>query len=179
MEESMTDQPDEWVRVHLPGGLSVPVRKGSPVEAVFGAPSSPTSPPWKMQWSIGFLGDFLWMNLPESRPFLAELLTKELSEAIELDMQLYPVGPLDIASDALWHPLIEPALDADPMDVHGVARLLRIVREAYTLDPPPWENTRYALRVYVLENLDVPEYISTVERIDGELFDIIRSEIGS
>lgn len=175
----MHEQQDDWVRVHLPGGPTLPVRKGSPVEAVLGAQPATASPPWKMQWSIGFLGDFLWVNLPECRPFLAERIRAEVEDAIDLDRELQPVGPLDIAGDVLWYPLLQPALDAEPMDEERVARLLRVVREAFALEPPAWEDSRYGLRVYVLENLDVPEYISTVERLDPPLFDVIRNEIGS
>ncbi|MEU4740443.1 hypothetical protein AB0G02_08210 [Actinosynnema sp. NPDC023658] len=175
----MHEQQDDWVRLHLPGGPSVPVRKGSPVEAVFGDRQATASPPWRMQWSVGFLADFLWMALPECRPFLAERIRAEVEDAIDLDRELQPLGPLDIAGDVLWYPLIQPALDADPMDEERVARLLRAVREAFALEPPAWEDSRYGLRVGVLENLDVPQYISTVERIDPALFVMIRNEIGS
>ncbi|MGW6933591.1 hypothetical protein ACWGE0_26285 [Lentzea sp. NPDC054927] len=137
------------------------------------------SPPWKMQWSIGLLGDFLWMNLPESRPFFAERIAAEVEEAIELDRELQPLQPMDTARDVLWYPLIQPALDADPMDEEWVSRLLRVVREAWELEPPPWEDTRYGLRVYVLENLDVPDYLPIVERLDPALHAAIRNEIGS
>ncbi len=170
----MAEQQDDWVQVHLPGGPSVPVRRGSPAEAVFsGRPNAPT-PAWRMQWSTGFLGDFLWMTLPECRPIFADRIKAELEDAIDLGRELQPIGPLDIACDVLWYPLVRPALNADPMDEEWVTRLLRVVREAFELEPPPWEDTRYGLRVYVLENLDVPEYIATVKRLDPALFALIR-----
>jgi hypothetical protein len=134
--------------------------------------------PGKMHWSIGLLGDFLWLNLPECRPFFAARINAELEEAIEHDRELQPVQPMDIADHVLWQPLIQPALDAEPMDEEQVIRLLRIVREAWELEPPPpWENTRYGLRVYVLERLDVPEYLPVVERLDPVLHWAFRNEI--
>ncbi|NKE61039.1 hypothetical protein FXN61_31355 [Lentzea sp. PSKA42] len=171
----MSEQDDDRVWIHLPGGPAVPVRGGSPLEAAF----SSSDPGEKMSWSLGLLGDFLWRNLPECRPFFAERLKHEIDEAIEQDRELHAVWPLEIACDVLWYPLIRPALDADPMDEELVARLLRIVREAWALEPPPWEDTRYGLRVYVLENLDVPEHISVVERLDPVLHQVIRNEIGT
>ncbi len=176
-ERFMAEQ-DDRVRVHLPGGPSGPVRRGSPVEAAFN--TSPATPPTtKMQWSIGFLGDFLWMNLPESRPFFAEQIRAAVEEAIDHDRELQPLQPMDIADHILWQPLIEPALDAEPTDEEWVTGLLRIVREAWELEPPPWEDTRYGLRVYVLERLDVPDYLPIVERLDPGLYAAIRNEIGS
>ncbi|MFS8104479.1 hypothetical protein LFM09_45970 [Lentzea alba] len=136
-------------------------------------------PPRRMRWSIGLLGDFVWMSLPESRPFFAERIMAEVEEAIDHDRELQPIQPMDTARDVLWYPLIQPALDARPMDEQWVARLLRVVREAWELEPPPWEDTRYGLRVYVLENLDVPDYLPVVERLDPALYAAIRSEIGS
>ena len=142
-------------------------------------PSPPRKQHRQMQWSIGLLGDFVWMNLPESRPFFAGRIAAEVEEAIDHDRELQPIQPMDTARDVLWYPLIQPALDAEPMDEEWVARLLRVVREAWELEPPPWEDTRYGLRVYVLENLDVPDYLPIVERLDPALCAAIRTEIGS
>lgn len=142
-------------------------------------PSPPRQKHRQMQWSIGVLGDFVWMNLPEARPFLAERIAAEVEDAIDHDRELQPVQPMDTARDVLWYPLIQPALDAEPMDEEWVARLLRVVREAWELEPPPWEDTRYGLRVYVLENLDVPDYLPIVERLDPALHAVIRNVIGS
>lgn len=164
---------DDHVRIQLSGGVSVPVRAGSPLAAAF----SPPGPSGQMQWSIGVLGDFLWLNLPECRPFFAEQIKAEVEQAIEHDRGLWPIQPMDIADYVLWQLLIGPALDARPMDEQWVTRLLRIVREAWELEPPPWENTRYGLRVYVLERLDVPEYLPVVERLDPALHAAIRHEI--
>ncbi|MCP2249651.1 hypothetical protein [Lentzea aerocolonigenes] len=174
----MAEKEDDWVRIQLPGGSSVPVRRGSPVEAAFGTSPVP-APTDRMQWSIGLLGDFLWLNLPECRPFFAEQIKAEVEQAIDHDRELRPLQPMDIADYVLWQPLIEPALEARPMDEQWVSRLLRVVREAWELEPPPWEDTRYGLRVYVLERLDVPEHLPVVERLDPALYAAIRAEIGS
>ena len=130
-----------------------------------------------MQWSLGLLGDFVWMNLPESRPFFAEQIGAEVEQAIDHDRDLWPIQPMDIADYVLWQPLIRPALDAEPMDEAWVTRLLGVVRQAWELEPPPWEDTRYGLRVYVLERLDVPDYLRVVERLDPALHAAIRAEI--
>lgn len=72
---------DEWRRVELPDGKSFPVRRNSPLDAAFPEDAAPT-PDMPMTWSLGLLGDLMWMRLPETRPFLAELITSELEHAM-------------------------------------------------------------------------------------------------
>lgn len=58
----------------------------------------------------------MWMRLPETRRFLARLMTKEVEAAIDRDCELMLLAG-DIASAASWHPVMCPALGACPHSI--------------------------------------------------------------
>lgn len=167
------DMADGWRRVELPGGTSFSARRDSPVDAAFAEGATP-APDVPMTWSLGVLGDLMWMRLPESRPFLAELITSEVAEAIEYGRGLMLlVG--EIVPDALWHPVMRPALDDYPRTRDRVVAQLGMVREAYLADHPDRDATRGALQNYVLYNLQERRYLTIVEEVDPELAALIHS----
>lgn len=167
----MSRPPDEWVLRRLPGGGSVPVRPGSPADAVFG--TSDTGPQWTMEMSLGYLGDLVWLRLPEARPFLADRVVRELEDAITVGRELRRLTALSIASDVLWSPLLRRTLDSAPLDRDLVARCLALVREAYVSESSN-DEVRDALLSYVLDGLGSPEYRPVVEEIDEEFFEVVQ-----
>lgn len=75
----------------------------------------------------------MWMRLPETRRFLARLMTKEVEAAIDRDCELMLLAG-DIASAASWHPVMCPA----PVPVHTAlskAWTLSLVRSCV----PRWD----------------------------------------
>jgi len=129
-----------------------------------------------MELSLGHLGDLVWMRLPEARPLLAELMEREVQDAINIGRGLNLLDSSSIAADVLWSPLMSRALEEDPLDRPKVARYLAVVREAYVADRPEAEHTRYALRTYVLESLAATRYRSVVEELDNDLFEIVQRD---
>ncbi|MEJ2853424.1 MULTISPECIES: hypothetical protein [unclassified Saccharothrix] len=168
------DPGGEWKEVRIPGGPSVPVRKGSPIDAVFGE-AAPKSSPQRMPWSLGSLGDHLWLRLEEARPRLAELVHEELDRAIEEHRPLRPLDPFTIASDVVRYGLLEPAFARYPESAEQLARYLSVVREGYTEDEPGGY-MRHALGSYVLDWLAAPQYLPMVEQLDRALHDILIAE---
>jgi hypothetical protein len=130
-----------------------------------------------MELSLGFLGDLVWMRLPEARPLVAKRIEGEVIDAITIGRELQQLTSMSIASDVLWSPLLRRALEESPLDKEKVARFLAVIREAYLADRPEGEYTQYALRTYVLEWLAQPEYLSIVEDIDRDLHDIIMRDV--
>ncbi|MPZ81400.1 MAG: hypothetical protein GEV28_13750 [Actinophytocola sp.] len=131
-----------------------------------------------MTWSLGLLGDLMWMRLPETRPFLAQRIARAVEDAIDQRRELWLlVG--DIVTGALWRPVMCPTLDDYPRTRDRVAAQLRVVREAYLADHPDQDATRYMLMHYVLYNLQEPEYRRIVEEVDPELASLMDSVMGS
>jgi hypothetical protein len=156
---------DEWRRVQLPDGKSFPVRAGSPLDAAFSGDDPPQIP---MPLSLGVLGDLMWTRLPETRPYLAEHITREVADALEEDRELMLlVGSL--VPDALWHPVMAPTLDAYPRTRDRVAAQLAVVREAYLTDDQDQTATQSALESYVFDYLRYPPYREIVEQVDPAL----------
>lgn len=125
-----------------------------------------------MRMSLGYLGDLVWLRLPEARPFLAERVVRELEDAITADREPRHVTALSIASDVLWSPLLRRTLDASPLDRELVARCLAVVREAYVSESSN-DEVREALLVYVFDGLGSSEYRPVVEEIDREFFEVV------
>lgn len=131
---------EERRRVELTDGKSFPVRRDSPLDAAFPESTASTSDV-PMTWSLGRLGDLMWMRLPEPRPFLAELITSELQHAMNARRELtLLVG--DVVTDALWHPVMRPTLDGYPRTRDQVAAQFQVVREGYLADRPDQDATR-------------------------------------
>ncbi|MFI7674621.1 hypothetical protein [Actinophytocola sp. NPDC049390] len=167
---------EEWRRVESAGGNSFPVRRDSPLDAAFPEATAPTSDV-PMTWSLGRLGDLMWMRLPEARPLLAKLITSELEHAMNARSELMLlVG--DIVTDALWRPLMCPTLDDYPRTRDQVARQFQVVREGYLADHPDQDATREMLVDYVFYNLQEPKYLAIVEEVDPELAALIQSVMG-
>ena len=165
---------NEWRYVRLRSGRSIVARRGSPVDAAFpddevGEPE----PGIPMPLSLGFLGDLLWMRLPETRPFLAERIRRAVEDAIDSDRELWRLTPGEIAPDALWWPVLKPALEAYPASHGSLVRQLAVVREAYLAEGPEQEPIRYALDAYVFDWLRTPEHLSVVRTVDPELANLI------
>lgn len=161
---------DGWRRVELPGGASFPTRRGSPIDAAFTQPPglAPMTP------SLGVLGDLMWTRLPETRPYLADRLTREVEDALDAGRPLaLLVG--DLVPDALWHPVLRPTLDDHPRTRDGLAVQLAVVREAYLAEHPDQAATRYALVHYVFGYLWEPRYRAIVEEVDAALAALVAS----
>lgn len=180
----MTDQnpyhvpmADEWRRVELPNGTSFLARRNSPADAAFPEGGTPT-PDVPMTWSLGLLGDLMWMRLPETRPFLAERIARAVEDAIDQNDELILLLG-SIVPDALWHPVMRPTLDDYPRTKDRVAAQLRVVREAYLAEHPDQDATRGTLEDYVLYNLQEPEYRRIVEEVDPELASLMDSVMGT
>jgi hypothetical protein len=75
-----------------------------------------------MGLSLGFLGDLVWMRLPEARPFVAKRIEREIDAAITAGRELRQLTSSSIASDVLWWPLLSRALDESPLDRQKVGR---------------------------------------------------------
>jgi len=166
----MGQSPEDWVIRHLPGGGSVPVRPGSPVDAVFGAADPGAGR--TMELSLGYLGDLVWLRLPEARPLVADQVARELDDAMAMGRELRHPTALNIVSDVLWTPLLRRLLESSPLDRELLARCLAVIREAYTSEESN-DEVRDALLVYVMDGLRAPDYLSIVEDVDRELFEII------
>ncbi|MFC4856928.1 hypothetical protein [Actinophytocola glycyrrhizae] len=165
---------EHWRRVDLPNGTSVPVRRNSPADAAFSHDVTALGSGVPMSWSLGTLGDLMWMRLPETRPFLAERIARAVQDAIDQDDELILlVGP--VAADALWHPVMRPALDSYPNTKDRVAAQFLVVGEAYLADHPDWDARRGALENYVFSNLQEPEYRHIVEEVDPALASLIEA----
>lgn len=143
-----------------------PVRPGSPLAAIFAAPSPPSVP---MPWSLGVLGDLLWTRLPETRPLLAELMIRQIEDAVEYDRELLPVQEGDMVPNALWHPVLKPALERFPADRDHLAEQLSVAFDAYQAEGPDRDAVRYALQVYLFEWLLEPAYIGIVTELHPDL----------
>lgn len=161
----MNRPPHEWVSRPLPGGGTVPVRRGSPADAAFSVPPGPPGPD---HLSLGPLGDLLWHRLPEARPLLVERVVRELEDAIALDREPRHPGAWSVVSDVLWSPLLRRALEATPQDRTLLARYLAVVREAYASGDV---EVREALSSYVLDGLR--SYLPLVAELDRELHDLV------
>ncbi|MFI5611662.1 hypothetical protein [Amycolatopsis sp. NPDC051903] len=164
----------DWRRVDLPGGRSFQARRGSPVDAAFPERGDVTDVP--MSWSLGVLGDLMWMRLPETRPFLAERIAREVEDAMTTGGELVMlVG--SIVPDALWHPVMKPTLNNYPRTKDRVAAQLRVVLEAYRAEHPDRDATRYAIEQYVFIYLQDPPYRAIVEEVDPELASVVTSRV--
>ncbi|MEV6896491.1 hypothetical protein [Amycolatopsis sp. NPDC051372] len=162
---------DTWRRVELPGGRSFQARRDSPVDAAFPEHGDADVP---MPWSLGMLGDLMWMRLPETRPILAEHIAREVEDAMDAGRELMMlVG--SIAPDALWYPVMEPTLEAYPHTRDRVAAQLMVVWEAYHAEHPDRDATQYALEQYVFINLQYPPYRGIVEEILPDLATLLAS----
>jgi hypothetical protein len=168
---------DGWRTVRFPSGLGLPVRSGSPLDAAFSQDAEERSAAGPMELSLGYLGDLVWMRLPEARPLLADRIEREVQDAINIGRGLNHLSASGIAADVLWSPLMRRALEEDPLDRAAVARYLAVVREAYVADRPDAEHLRYALRTYVLESLAEARYRAVVEELDDELFKIVQRDV--
>lgn len=132
-----------------------------------------------MPWSLGHLGDLMWMTLPETRPFLAAQIVSEVEDALEYGRQLGPLLPGTLASHALWHPVMRPALDEYPNSRDRVAGHLRFLYEVYkSVEPDQTESpdqlaTREALDSYVIDWLREPAYREIVDEVVPELAALI------
>jgi hypothetical protein len=169
------DMDGSWRDVELPGGVRFPVRQGSPLDAAFTG-SEPQVP---MRWSLGLLGDLMWSRLPETRQFIAEQLIREIEGALETGRGLLPVLVGSLVPDALWHPVMRPALDDYPASRDSVAEQLQVVYEAYLAEDPDQAATRYALVHYVFGWLQEPAYQRIVDELHPELAALINQVMAS
>jgi len=144
----------------------------SPIDVVRQPLDKPDVP---MQWSLGLLGDMMWMRLPESRPFLARLIATEVETAIENDHELMLLPDM-IVIDALRNPVLRPALDDFPRTKRHLAAILCVIREAYMMENLP--GARVTLENYVLEELQSPVYWPIVREVDPQLASLIETEFG-
>ncbi|QRP42709.1 hypothetical protein [Amycolatopsis sp. FDAARGOS 1241] len=141
----------DWRRVELPG-RSFQARPGSPVDAAFPERGDVTDVP--MSWSLGVLGDLMWMRLPEARPILAEGIADEVENAMDAGRVLILlVG--DLVTD-LWHRVMEPTLNNFPRTKERVAAQLRVVLEVYRAEHPDQDTTRYMIEQSVFIYLQEP-----------------------
>jgi hypothetical protein len=165
---------DEWRNADLGNGRVVPVRRGSPLDAAFPEGEVRRLPANSaMPWSLGLLGDMMWMRLPETRPFLAKLIESELEDAISAGREL--MRPLlgCVVPDALWHPVMKPALKDFPRSRERLEEMCRVVLDAFQADPSDKDGVRYALVHYVLGWLDEPEYRVVIEEVNPELAELV------
>jgi hypothetical protein len=127
----------------------------------------------RMAWSLGTeLADLLWMLVPEARPALVELFTKELSEGERYDRFLTPPTHAEVC-DALYLDVLLPAVSdiAGQRDV--VRRCLAVLhRVIHTADGDfRWETVdRHIVRSLEREGFrDLlteihPEFMALVHR---------------
>lgn len=87
----------------------------------------------RMSWSLGTeLADLLWMLVPEARPTLVELFTKELDEGQRYDRFLTPPTHAEVC-DALYLDLLLPAV-SDTTGQRDVVRRCLAVLHRVVLD---------------------------------------------
>ena len=153
-----------------------PVNPGSPLAAVFGGQRD-SALPVPMPWSLGVLGDLMWTRLPETRPLLADRLVRTIEDAVEYGRELIPLLAGEIVTEALWWPLLKPALEAYPADRERLTGLLSVVFDAHQADGPDQNGIRYALHVYVLEYLSDPGCREIVAELHPDLAALVAREV--
>ena len=146
----------------------------SPVDVARSLP--PVEPDAPMQWSLGPLGDLMWLRLPETRPFLAQQLISTIETALRNEWDLYLL-PVDIVVECLWQPVMIPALEEFPRSKDRLGAQLEVVRDAYTANHRD-AGTNDTLVDYVFYNLREPKYWKIVKEVDPETASLIESEFG-
>ncbi|KAA2249535.1 hypothetical protein F0L68_39270 [Solihabitans fulvus] len=132
-----------------------------------------------MSWSLGTFGDLLWLNVDESRQFVAKLVSREIEEAVEYGRELSLISHDGLLRDAFWFPLLKPALDLASSDAERLEGLLDFVVFAYTEGVRGDSYAREVLQEEILDRIAETSYITTVKRVSPELFQIIEVSSGS
>jgi hypothetical protein len=165
----------EWRNYTLENGREVVVRRGSPVDAAFelAADSGKSGPGLAMQWSLGALGDLLWMRLPEARPLLAKRIERAVEDSIESDSELRTLTVGEIVTEVLG-PVLMSTLAAHPEKQTELTGQLNVVKDAYRLESWDHDTIRYMLDAFTFELLRTPQHRSIVAELDPELAGLIR-----
>jgi hypothetical protein len=130
-----------------------------------------------MQWSLGVLGDLMWLRLPETREAIAKLLVEEIESAVHNERELRPLTAGQFVLDALWWPAIEPAFERFPTDRSQLAVQLQVVFEAYGADGPNQDAIREAFESYVFGYLGRSPYREIVAELHPELATLVAREV--
>lgn len=119
-----------------------------------------------MLWSLGRLGDLLWMRFPQSREFLVDLVQDEMSNAIEQERQLQKVSSYELASWFYWT-LLRPALD--DKDVDNLRDILQTLDDAISDKEENGGMTEEAMTLRVIRNLSISSDIPAIRALHPNL----------
>ncbi|MFB9907812.1 hypothetical protein [Allokutzneria oryzae] len=93
------DDPEEWV-VREWEGDEIPVRAGGFLDNMISGPDDNSYEKQlergTMSWSLGDLGDILWMMVPELRPVISELAREEFEKAITYNRYLHELSRAEL-----------------------------------------------------------------------------------
>jgi hypothetical protein len=128
-----------------------------------------------MPWSLGPIGDMVWIFLPGCRAGLAALATRQLQSDLDDD------GPLgEILDIEIFLEVVNPAMKAalEGADRRAVEDNLNFLRRALTYRGAVWKSVQYQVHAFVIEWLMLPPYRDILKSLDGELEAYIRSLFG-
>lgn len=163
-----------WVTHFVGKGKQIRVRSGSLAALAAEAAEASafrrqTEFPYSMDWSLGLLGDLMWMRLPESRPFIYAAAREEFERAIERDDELMPISIGDLADEVFWFELLKPAIDAYPASDADVRRYCEFLRLVLDMEGDPGATLRHVFHPVIRWITDVNQHKQVVSAVDPAL----------
>lgn len=122
----------------------------------------------RMQWSLGFAGDLLWMLIPEMRPALAEIAIDEINDAVEAGRFLQSLPVYQIIS-RFQAEALRIALDDYPDSCDLLARCCIFLNRILDSNLSSAEFVRDALFYRVISDISVSVDLPIIAQHDGEL----------
>ncbi|RJQ69560.1 hypothetical protein D5S17_30705 [Pseudonocardiaceae bacterium YIM PH 21723] len=168
---------DQFRTVLISGGRVVRVRRGSMWDLALSDGYQPDEQRLEMPWSLGFLGDVLWLFLPESRPVIRQLLIDNVDEAIEDSSSLFPLSDSEIAREVLWEAMVEPTLQGLPGTAARLTEYCDFLRFLLGVDNKLRVGVEYGKEVltkYVLDKIDREPYWDMMNAHDPEFASLVR-----
>lgn len=129
-----------------------------------------------MPFSLGPLGDMVWVFLPDCRPAIIAILTHRLTFDMESNEPIQRIAGYDFLDEAV-NPVVRMALSTRDDEVAG--RALSFLWMVLTYRGIDWGAIQYDVKMYVLEWLMLPPYRDILRAYDAGLEDYICSSFGS
>jgi len=119
-------------------------------------------------WSLGVLGDQVWLRFPELRPAIRDLIFAEVQRCLDIEAALRPPAIADIAAQVLTPELVVPIENGTaPPDL--LPRLTQTIRATLAYDGPDSSWAHEELALYLLENLATDVSLAKLAAADPQL----------
>ncbi len=154
-------------------GRGIRVGVGSPAEYLAQSASSENAAEWRfdvgpMAWSLGRLGDLLWLRLPEMRHSITRCAVDELDDAVDQGRALEPLSPYRLCSD-FYDEILRPAIEGVPSTYRLLARAAQVLHCILETDPGFSSLEADAMAARVLSRISFDVDVPILASVDAEL----------